>query len=209
MTRNLIAIACLLVSPSMLLGQGDISPDEAALGASINRVLETIQIVLNEGEQPDSELELVDTQKEQLVALREDYKNMIREVQRLDNEENNTEAATAIVLAKTSSFEKTLFDEILLPHQSRVLKSMVFAKFVKDSGGNMLDAIAKFYPNEFKLDKQQKKRMQAIEDDVAKKVAKAKEKFKLELEKIAKEAQDEARSVLTVEQLKTLKTFAD
>ncbi len=178
--------------------------------AMMERLESSIQIVLKmDPAIKTGQLELVDDQNERLARLNDEYQKMIDEIQSLQGDENAIKARKLVFLKRMSTFQETLHNDILLPHQSTVLDSLVFAQFVKHHGGSILRAIKTYYTREFSLTDDQKRDLAKIEKQVAAKVAAAQEEFKKKLEQIANETNVDVRKLLSPEQVRTLDGLHD
>lgn len=190
----------------VLYAQDTVSEERAMM----ERLESSIQIVLKMYPATKTgQLELVDDQNEKLAKLDDEYQRMIDEIQSLQGDEHATEARKLLFLKRMSTFQETLHTDILLPHQSAVLDSLVFAQFVKHHGGSILRAIKTYYTREFSLTDDQKKDLAKVEKQAAAKVAAAKEEFRKKLEKIANETNVDVRKLLSPEQVRTLDGLQD
>lgn len=206
MIRIIIYLISAFFISNVLHAQDGVSEERAMM----ERLESSIQVMLSyDPAVSTADLELVDDQKERLAKLNDEYQGMIEEIQRLQGVEGSIDATKLLFLKKMVAFQETLHSDILLPHQSDVLNSLVFSQFVNRRGGSMLRAIETYYTHEFGLTNEQKKEMEQIEKQAAEKVAAAKERFKKELEKIANETNNDVRQLLSPEQAKILDKFQD
>ncbi|MDA7910415.1 hypothetical protein N9Z53_02005 [Mariniblastus sp.] len=206
MIRIIPIFICAFFISNVLHGQDGVSKERAMM----ERLESSIQIILSyDPAISNANLELVDDQKEKLAKLNDEYQKMIEEIVELQarGDEDSINASKRQFLKKMTTFQNTLHADILLPHQSDLLHSLVFAQFVKHRGGSILRAIETYYTREFGLTSEQKREMAQIDKQAAKKVAAAKERFRKELEKIANETNEDVRKVLSPEQAKTLDKF--
>ncbi len=203
-----ISIIVTLLSIGNSIPAQETTNDE--LRANFEKLETAIQIVLRYD--PAEEIgiiDLIEGQKEQLLLLDEEYQQMIDDVQNLGNGQDQQKAKLAVFAANMTSLTSTLHDKILLPHQSELVETLVFSKFLKHRGGNLLEAIETYYRKQFGLSVKQKEELNAIQQEAAKKVAEAKERFKKELEEINKEARSEVKEVLNPRQNELLDKLED
>jgi|GEM_PF-5757329 len=196
----------LLCLSNLLVAQESISDERAATA----RLESSIQIAL--GMDTDisiSQLELIDEQKTMLEKLHEDYQNVVEDLIGAGDDNSTIEARRAIYRQQLARLQNTLDSKILLPHQSVVLQSKVFGRFLKHAGGSILKALESYYREEFALSDEQKKGMKEVEKVAGEKVSAAKERFKKELEQIAEEMRQDVRKVLTPDQAGKLDKFHD
>lgn len=197
--------ACLIMgSPGGRTAEGqDNSTDE--MRANFEKLESGIQIVLKYSPQDeDQAIVLADQQKKQLAELDEEYQRMIDQIQSLGNSPDQREAKMALFTSKMMSLNKALHEDVLLPHQSAVVESLVFSKILQHHGGSLLKAIETYYRKQFGLTSRQKDDLKDIEENVAEKVAEAKKRYEKELEKIKQEARTEVNKVLTPKQRELL-----
>lgn len=109
---------------------------------------------------------------------------------------------------RMTKLENKLYDEILLPHQVDALRGQVFLSSVAEYEGNIVEVITSTYADEFGLDNDQVKRLWELKDDVNKRVAEAKAKFKKEMEDIGKSADKDMRAVFSNGQLEKFEGFS-
>ncbi|MDA7859044.1 hypothetical protein N9007_00475 [bacterium] len=178
--------------------------------AMMERLESSIQIVLKmDPATKTGQLELVDNQNESLAKLNDEYQKMIDEIQSLQGDEHAAEVSKLLFLKRMSTFQETLHTDILLPHQSDVLNSLVFSQFVKHHGGSILRAIKTYYTREFNLTDKQKRNLAKVEKQAEAKIAAAQEEFRKKLEEIANETNADVRKLLSPEQAKTLDGLQD
>ncbi|MAJ46217.1 MAG: hypothetical protein CMJ57_02685 [Planctomycetaceae bacterium] len=178
--------------------------------AMMERLESSIQIILKmDPAVKTGPMELVDDQHEMLAKLDGEYQTMIEELQSLPSDKKANEARKLLFLKRMSTLQEALHTDILLPHQSAVLESLVFAQFVQRHGGSILRAIKTYYTREFSLTHDQKKDLAKIEKQAAAKVLAAQEEFKKKLEEIANETNADVRKLLSPEQVRTLDKLQD
>jgi len=177
MIRIVPVVVCALLFSNFLYAQDDVSKERAIM----ERLESSIQVILNyDPVETTARLELVGEQNKKLAKLNEEYQKMIEEIVALQarGDSQSIKASKLRFLSRMTAFEQTLHSEILLPHQSDVLHSVVFANFVKNRGGSFLRTIEKYYADEFGLSSEQKKEMADIEKQATDKVAAAKQSSK-------------------------------
>ena len=142
-----------------------------------------------------SGLELVDDQKLLIMALFDRHQAIIREAKEDESPESRER-----LFQKTEELEKELTSKILLPHQVKFLNAKVFSQFLKGYQGSVLNAILVYYKDQLGISTSQKSKLDILQKDISKKVDEAREKFRLEMEKIANEAQEGMDAVFTENQ---------
>ena len=201
MFRIASILFCAFFFSNVLQAQETVSKERAMM----ERLESSIQIVLNmDPAITTGQLELVHDQNENLAKLNDEYQRLIDEIQSLQGDEHASEAKKILFLDRMSTFHETLHTDILLPHQSNVLNSLVFAQFVKHHGGNTLRAINTYYTREFSLTDDQKRDLAKVEKQAAEKVAAAQEEFRKKLEEIANQTNADVRKLLSPKQVRTL-----
>jgi hypothetical protein len=205
--KKYLSVLCLVVCSSASLAQ-DAGPDatskDSALANSLNLRMHTMQLALTEARNLKSDLELVENQRDALDALAAEYGQMVQILMKLEKTENGMKEAVSLCLRKMDAFEETLSSDILLPHQSAELRKMVFAELVQDNGGNLISALAIYYPQQFDLDENQKRQMKDITLSSKEKIAKAKQEYEEKLGRIRLETENAVHNVLTPKQSKLL-----
>lgn len=171
---------------------------------SLNLRLQTMQIALGEVSNLKSDLELVESQRQSLESLSDDYNQMVKSLMKLEKDRSGSEEAIALCLRKMKDFENRLSSDILLPHQNSELRKMVFAKLVSENRDDWFATLSTYYPNEFQLTADQKRQMKKIKMLTTDKIAKAKLEFDKKLKGIRDDAKNEIRNVLTPKQAKIL-----
>ena len=201
MTKPLIAWL-ILVCTCPCFSQ-EMSSEETDFVNKVNGRLRAMYLALGELQNADSELELVDDQRIALANLAEDYRELERSAGKLPKTGDIKERFVK-VLDRLDMFERRLTSDILLPHQSAVLDTMVFNRMVTHEGGNLIAAISTHYGDDFKFSKNQTKRIGELRTSVDTKIAKARKEFQEKLKKISAEAKTEFRTILTPKQSKVL-----
>jgi hypothetical protein len=179
------------------------SAEDAVFINQVNLRIRTMQLALSEGQNPDSNLELVDDQRIELAKLAKDYSEMrqsMRELPKADDVKDRF----ASLLSRMDAFERRLSSDILLPHQTSTLDTMVFDWLVKREQGNLVAALAEHYPNQFRFSDNQKKRIDKLKTSAREKIAEAKREFQEKLKKISADANTEMHAILTPHQSRTL-----
>ena len=202
MTKPPLAI-CLIVLISSTCYSQNTPTEDAALVNQLNFRLQTMQLAMSEAQNLDSDVELVDDQRVKLATLTDEYKKMIRSIKELEKADD-MQAGLAMCLTKLDTFEQRLSSDILLPHQSNALRTMVFTELIKEQGGDLVTTLATYYPKQFKLTDAQEKRMDKIRTTTATKIAEAKREFKEKLNRISADTKAEIHTVLTPRQSKAL-----
>lgn len=178
--------------------------------AKFEKFESSIQIVLKYDPVDDiGKLELVEDQQKQLKALNEEYQSLIDQIKSLGDSPMESNAKMALFVQKMDSLTKTLNKEILLPHQSVLVESLVFSKILKHRGGSWLAAIQTYYRDQFNLSDKQKEEFKTIEKKVGEEIAEAKEKFLKEVEQIKLDAKKDINAVLEPEQKQLLERLED
>ena len=195
MTKPPLAI-CLIVLISSTCYSQNTPTEDAALVNQLNFRLQTMQLAMSEAQNLDSDMELVDDQRVKLATLTDEYKKMIRSIKELEKADD-MQAGLAMCLTKLDTFEQRLSSDILLPHQSNALRTMVFTELIKEQGGDLVTTLATYYPKQFKLTDAQEKRMDKIRTTTATKIAEAKREFKEKLNRISADTKAEIHTVLT------------
>ena len=167
----------------------------------VNVRLRAMYLVLGELQNADSDLELVDDQRIELAKLAEDCREMERSAGKLPKT-GDIKDRFVKVLDRLDLFERRLSSDILLPHQSAVLDTMVFNELVRREGGNLITAISTHFGDGFQFSKNQTKRIGELKTSVNTKIAKAKKEFQEKLKKISTEAKTEFQTILTPKQSK-------
>ena len=196
-----------LVVPSAALAQDAASSNassDVALANLLNLRLHSMQVALNETRNLKSDLELVDNQRDALEALSLKYAHMVQNLVKLEKTEGGMQESISLCLQKMDTFENTLSSEILLPHQSAELRKMVFAELVRNNGGSLISTLSVYYPQQFKLDKDQEKRMKEVTQSAKEKLAKAKKEYEEKIDKIRMETENAVHKVLSPKQSKLL-----
>jgi hypothetical protein len=147
----------------------------------------------------DGDLELVDYQKTELSKLGRDVEEMFLKIK--EHEKNGTmHAGVEMCLTMMDSFESRLSSEILLPHQTAALSSMVFNNLLKEKGGDLVSTLDTYYPKQFLFTDAQKKQLDEIKTSTAAEVEKAKREFREKLQNISAGAKKKINTVLTPQQ---------
>jgi len=147
----------------------------------------------------DGDLELVDYQKTELAILGRDFKEMFLKIKEHEKDDN-MQAGLAMCLTMMDSFESRLSSEILLPHQTAALSSMVFNNLLKEKGGDLVSTLDAYYPKQFLFTDAQKKQLDEIKTSTAAEVEKAKREFREKLKTISADAKKKIDTVLTRQQ---------
>lgn len=198
-----VVLLVLLVSTHALCQDSKYTAaEEENLANSLNLRLLTMQIALGEIRNLKSDLELVESQHQDLESLSKDYAKMVQSLTEMDKK--NAGDLVALCLQKMKGFEDKLSSEILLPHQNSELRKMVFAKLLADNSDDWYATLSTYYPAEFKLTEDQKRKMKQIKSSATEEIAKAKKEFDEKLKKIRLAARDEIKDVLTPKQSKIL-----
>ncbi len=200
-----VALLVLSVSTQALCQDSkDTSAEKENLTNSLNLRLLTMQIALGEIRNLKSDLELVESQHQDLESLSKDYAKMVQSIMELEKKNSGTDDVVALCLQKMTGFENRLSSEILLPHQNSELRKMVFAKLVAENSDDWYTTLSTYYPAEFKLTEDQKRKMKQIKSSTTEEIAKAKKEFEEKLKKIRLAARNEIKDVLTPKQSKIL-----
>ena len=171
-----------------------------AEGLAFNRLNAALNVAISEARTNGGDLVLLDDQKNQIMALRERQQTVMREFR-----ENNNREGQESLFQQIGDLEKELTTEVLLPHQARILNSRVFSKFVRGFQGSVLNTVMIYYKDELGISEAQESKIDILKDDISKQVSEAKEKFRLEMEKINKAAQKGMEDVFTNQQRLQLK----
>ena len=208
MLRLFFASFIMLIFATTVVGQQVATRSEPiqsdAFANSLNLRLQTIQLALNEAQNLQSDLELTADQKSLLTELSKDYKQMVVSLNELEKTEGGMQVGLALMTGKLDVFEERLSSDILLPHQSTALRSMVFAKLVKAEGGDLISALSTYYPKQFQLEDSQKAKLKDIKKVARDKIERAKEELEEKIAEIVKETEEQVRSVLKPEQSELL-----
>lgn len=207
MRKFLPVLILALVVSSATVAQDAASTNTAsdsALANSLNLRLHTMQVALKQTRNLKSDLELVDNQRHALESLSLEYAQITQAIMKLDKTESGRKEGVSLCLKKMDAFEKTLTSDILLPHQSAELRKMVFAELVQNNGGNLISTLSVYYPQQFKLDKDQERRMKDVTQATKEKLAKAKEEYEEKIKKIRIETEKAVHKFLTPKQSKLL-----
>jgi len=206
----ILVFGCVLGLPENLVAQAN----QVQLSARRDRVQRTLLVADRESGNAGSVLELVPEQREKLQRLRTEYDAFLDEVHPLIKKSMSA-GSTAENLKvhdfmeeRMTKLENKLYDEILLPHQVDALRGQVFLSSVAEYEGNIVEVITSTYADEFGLDNDQVKRLWELKDDVNKRVAEAKAKFKKEMEDIGKSADKDMRAVFSNGQLEKFEGFS-
>ena len=202
MTKPSLTICLIALFSSTCFSQNTPTED-AALVNELNFRLQTMRLAMSEAQNLDSDMELVDDQRGKLSTLTDDYKKMILSIKEFEKNDD-MQAGLAMCLTKMDTFEQRLSSDILLPHQSDALRTMVFTKLIKEQGGDLISTLAVYYPKQFQFTDAQEKRMDKIKTETAAKIAETKREFEEKLKKISADTRAEIHTVLTPQQSKTL-----
>lgn len=169
-----------------------------AMVLAFSRMDMSVNVAIWESEQPDSDMNYTDEQRDQLAAMKTDFMEMHRIIREKSNGGRDWSAALrAEMFDMGNSLTSRLHEEILIPFQSRFLKSMVLEKFVADKGGDLGAALCCYYQDEIAFTDLQRRELAEMEDDWKRQVKEAKERFKKDLERIAEGAEKKLRNSLS------------
>ena len=202
MTKPTLVVCFIVLCSSACFSQ-DLSSEDTAFLNQVNLRLRTMYLALDQHQNTDSSLELMDYQKEKLAELAEEFSEMQRSLGPLPKA-GDIQSRFGLFLGEMDSFERRLSSDILLPHQSTELATMVFTRMVKREGGNLISALTTHYPNSFQFSDDQKERMDKLKMSLNSKVREAKREFQEKLTKISSDAKTELRTILTPQQAQTL-----
>jgi hypothetical protein len=189
---------------SVAFGQTD---DADRVAAAIGRISSTLGIVNQEAGNSDSELEIVTEQKTQIGDLMSEYRELVQYHALSQREGKSSPELNKEVADKLAGLEERLHDQVLLPHQSDLLRAKVFNFMVSHHKGSALKAVVSNFRTEFGLSDEQLKRLNEIQKSTSTEVAELRKKFENELKALQQRALTEAETVLTPDQVQKLRRF--
>ena len=208
MTKLLLTISFLVMFSSTTFSQATTAENaKLELLRELDYRMMMLHTATTETNDLDADLELVDYQKTELAKLSSDVKDMFLKIKQHEKDDNMQEEL-AMGLTMMDTFEYRLSSEILLPHQSTALGSMVFNNLLKEKGGDLVSTLDTYYPKQFLFTDTQKKRLDEIKTSTAAEVEKAKREFREKLKKISAGAREKINAVLTPQQSQALSALS-